>query len=102
MNSRELGQPDAFNVCAQSGGDQWCWGENSFGCIAEGDSGLPPALVEPYHDIVDFAASASHLCVIRADDSIWCRGWGPSLGGCADDWDWGEVSFEYCDPYAYD
>lgn len=86
-----------YNICAMSGSDLWCWGSNAFHPIAEGPDVLPPTLVEPFHDIVDFASGGSHLCVLRADGSVWCRGWQGSNGRCEDGEDWGEVKFEYCD-----
>lgn len=89
------------NVCVLSQGKPWCWGSNSFEALAPGDNYLRPTKIEPFDDVVDVSLGASFLCVLRADDTTWCRGWTASSGHCADDFDWGEVTYEQCDGPLY-
>jgi alpha-tubulin suppressor-like RCC1 family protein len=67
-------------TCALRGdGTVWCWGENHQSALGrDTDGGLafePPAPVPGLDDARAIASGdANHMCVIRADRTVWCWG----------------------------
>jgi hypothetical protein len=65
---------DGDVACVQNGGTIDCWGGNGTEILVPaGPNTLEvPTRIEPFDDIVDFAVGDG-LCVLRADQTIWCR-----------------------------
>lgn len=90
-------------VCADAAGTLWCWGSNAFGMFADKDETQSPDIrlptkVEAFEDVRDFALTSGALCVLREDESVWCRGFSENLGRCEHfGQGWGEVKFGPCD-----
>jgi hypothetical protein len=61
-------------ACTQHGGTIDCWGGNGNDILVPGGPAFvaAPTLIEPFDDIVDFAVGDG-ICVLREDQTIWCR-----------------------------
>jgi hypothetical protein len=87
-------------VCGLADGDLWCWGANTFDTYtAGGERAWPPTKVTGIDSVVDFALGLEHLCALRSDHELWCRGWIGAKGVCASDYEWEPVALEYCNAY---
>ncbi len=63
-------------------GDLYCWGEPGWDSFSPLDVAHPlPIKVDGFgQPVVEAAIETDHLCVILADQSVWCRGAGELLG----------------------
>jgi hypothetical protein len=91
---------DGDGACVQHGGTIDCWGGNGDDLLMPGGPGFldVPTRIEPFDDIVDFAVGRG-LCVLRADQTIWCRNVTDSCQG-APRGEWEQVHFGdkfFCD-----
>ena len=87
----EVSEVDGGNLyaCARlSDGRVACWGSNRHGQLGtvpedEDDVSFVPRFVDGIDDAVSLAMGEAHACVMRADDTVWCWGFGPQgqLGG---------------------
>lgn len=77
----------AYFTCAlRSGGDVWCWGQNSHGQLGDGSFGEERATPSPVADLTDavhLAAGLQHACAIRASGQTVC--WGDNELGAVGD-----------------
>jgi len=86
------------HVCAlRSGGEVWCWGDNAFGQLGNGDLAVsfsalpvrvcregPGGACDPLDGAVSVAAGQDFTCVLLDDGRVECWGQrGPSGGGSA-------------------
>jgi alpha-tubulin suppressor-like RCC1 family protein len=73
------------STCAlRSDATLWCWGDNTNGQLATGDTTQHPAPVQASPSILgNQVASASvggaHACAVKTDGSVWC--WGNNMYG---------------------
>ena len=74
----------ADSACATRGdGSLWCWGENSSGQLAIGETGYKTspvlASVDYNYNWSNLANGYYHICGLRDEESLWC--WGRSHFG---------------------
>ncbi len=70
------------HTCAiQSDGTLWCWGDNSYGQLGQGDTvpSSQPLQVGLDSDWRQVSAFGPHTCAVKEDDSLWC--WGNNVYG---------------------
>lgn len=94
---------DGKTVCGLSGTELWCWGEAAGGKLVDPETGLlpesgrlPPMAIPGATDVVDFALADYVLCVLKSDDSVWCRGLSEGEEHCEEFPYWGKVQTEPC------
>ncbi|HET9989117.1 MAG TPA: hypothetical protein VFQ65_11365 [Kofleriaceae bacterium] len=75
-----------FGCALRSAGTVACWGyAPGHEASSVFESRLPPASPRPFaevhelHDVTGLASSASHVCAVEADGSVWC--WGSDSHG---------------------
>jgi alpha-tubulin suppressor-like RCC1 family protein len=79
-NVTQLQVGENVGCALRADGTVWCWGRNVFGSLGLGDVDAgyavhPPAPVPGLDDAVAIAVGVGdHVCVIRADGSVWCWG----------------------------
>ena len=76
------------HTCAVSGGEVWCWGNNSHGQLGVADDGercersacaRTPRRVATLKAVLAMTAGGAHTCAALADRSTWC--WGDNHAG---------------------
>ena len=70
------------HTCAlKEEGTVWCWGNNGFGELGQGDFAPYPAPVQVVglEDAVALSARHTHTCGLKADGTAWC--WGSNCYG---------------------
>jgi alpha-tubulin suppressor-like RCC1 family protein len=76
------------HTCAISGGEAWCWGNNSRGQLGVENAGdrcdgsacaRVPRRVQALRTVVAMTAGGAHSCAAVADGSTWC--WGDNRSG---------------------
>lgn len=79
------------STCAlQTGGELWCWGDNSHGQLGDGTNSArtAPVRVEPSGSRWLALDLDTHTCAVRTDHTLWCWGAGKrgelGDGGTAD------------------
>ena len=71
---------DAAFACAVSKtGKVWCWGNNYWGTLGNGDSGpgkdkAAPGKIGMLDDAISVTSGERHGCALRAGGEIWCWG----------------------------
>ena len=72
-----------FNTCAiDVGGALWCWGDNSFGQLAQAIGGSAPSptrVTALGNEVIDVAIGQYHVCALKHDGTVWC--WGGNSSG---------------------
>lgn len=60
-----------------SGGQAWCWGDNTYGQLGDGSTTAHtgPVAVSGLADAETIAAGGSHVCATRATGAAACWGW---------------------------
>ncbi len=85
-------------ACIVSDGAVWCWGMWPL----TGESATPPTKLELFDDVVDVGVGGLGLCLVRADQSIWCNGSFDVEGRCQEQpGEWVPLSFEPCEPSGF-
>ena len=69
-----------FHTCAiKQDGSLWCWGNNFYGQLGNGRSGIGEMSSIPVQimssGVVAVSAGGFHTCAIKQDGSLWCWGW---------------------------
>lgn len=70
------------HTCAlETGGEAWCWGQNTGGELGNGStaSSTVPVPVSGGHLFTDIVVGFSHTCASKADGAVWC--WGSNTDG---------------------
>jgi alpha-tubulin suppressor-like RCC1 family protein len=69
-----------FHMCARTGGNVWCWGDNNYGAVGNGSVGpdvLRATQVEGIDDAIELAAGGAVSCALRANGQLLCWGGAP-------------------------
>lgn len=81
VNWTDITAGSNFTCGIKLDGTLWCWGQNYFGQIGQGDSGgqdthdLPTQIgTETQWRSVKASGTGDHVCAYKQDDSFWCWG----------------------------
>lgn len=67
-----------YHSCAKlRTGDVWCWGQNTFGTLADGTfvDRPSPRRVPLAAAVVDLSSADNHACVVLEGGAVWCWGY---------------------------
>ncbi len=73
------------HTCALAGnGTAWCWGNNEYGQLGNGESGedemeTSPVQVQNLNNLISISARMDHTCAAKNDGTAWC--WGLNSSG---------------------
>ncbi len=72
---------DRHTCAIQSDNTLWCWGDNAYGQLGQGDTTTQasPTQVGSDSDWIDVSASGPHTCALKEGGDLWC--WGNNLYG---------------------
>lgn len=73
----------------------YCWGANTDAQFVPSPAFTSAPILSPdLTDVVDVALGLVHLCILKSDGTVWCRGYGLNLGrGFTTDGALGKVDF---------